>query len=104
MIVRFAACCCRCHARRAVRVGADLPEQEHSHRRRRCQPGGTGDIVVPLIAPQLGAALGQTVVIENRAGATGAIGPQAVVSAPADGHTLLLGQTGEIIHQTSIGF
>ena len=34
--------------------------------------------------------------IENRAGATGAIGTQAVVSAPADGHTLLMGQTGEI--------
>ena len=45
-------------------------------------PGGTGDIVARLIAPQLGAALGQTVVIENRAGATGAIGTQAVVSAP----------------------
>ena len=34
--------------------------------------------------------------IENRAGATGAIGTQAVVSAPPDGHTLLMGQTGEI--------
>jgi len=59
-------------------------------------PGGTGDIVARLIAQPLGVALGQTIVIENRAGATGAIGTQAVVSSPPDGHTLLMGQTGEI--------
>src|SRR5262245_31295363 len=55
-------------------------------------PGGTGDIVARLISDRLAAGLGQTVVVENRAGASGAIGTQSVVSAPPDGHTLLIGQ------------
>ena len=59
--------------------------------------GGTGDVVARLIADKLGAALGGSVVVENRAGASGAIGATAVLNAPADGHTLLVGQTGEIV-------
>ena len=59
-------------------------------------PGGTGDIVARAISERLGAVLGQAVVVENRAGATGSIGTRSVISATPDGHTLLVGQTGEI--------
>jgi tripartite-type tricarboxylate transporter receptor subunit TctC len=58
--------------------------------------GGTGDIVARVIAERLSAAVGQTVVVENRPGASGAIGSKSVATAAPDGHTLLVGQTGEM--------
>src|SRR4051794_11104163 len=58
--------------------------------------GGTGDIVARIVADRLSAALGQSVVVENRPGATGAIGSKMVASATPDGHMILVGQTGEM--------
>ena len=59
-------------------------------------PGGTGDLIARVVSDKLAAALGQSVVVENRAGAGGAIATRSVIASPPDGHTLLVGQTGEI--------
>ena len=52
-------------------------------------PGSSTDIVARLLAEQMSASMGQTVVIENKPGAGGNIATQAVMAAPADGYTLL---------------
>ena len=59
--------------------------------------GGPADTVARLIAQWLSERLGQQFVIDNRPGATGNIGTEAVVRAPADGHTLLLVVQGNVI-------
>jgi tripartite-type tricarboxylate transporter receptor subunit TctC len=56
--------------------------------------GGASDMTARLIAPRLSERLKQTVVIDNRAGANGAVGSVALKLAPADGYTLLIGSIG----------
>ena len=57
-------------------------------------PGTTADVLARLFADRLSARLGHQVVVSDRPGAGGLIGAQAVASAPADGYTLLLGNSG----------
>lgn len=60
--------------------------------------GGSSDVQARMLAEQLGRFYKQTVVVENRPGAGGHIGGKAVVDAPADGYTLMLGSIG--LHAT----
>ena len=62
-------------------------------------PGGGADLMARAVAQHMSPLLGTSVIVENRSGATGAIGAQAVASAPADGHTLLFGSGSELAVQ-----
>ncbi len=53
-------------------------------------PGGTGDIIARTLATSMSNILGQPVVVENKTGASGAVGTLFVKQAPADGYTLLV--------------
>jgi tripartite-type tricarboxylate transporter receptor subunit TctC len=61
-------------------------------------PGGSSDILGRMIAQRLTESLGQQVVVENRAGASGIIGVEVVVKAPPDGYTILISQTSLAIN------
>ena len=56
--------------------------------------GGTTDILARIVGQALGTELGQSVIVDNRAGAGGNIGGQAAAKAPADGYTLFMGTVG----------
>jgi tripartite-type tricarboxylate transporter receptor subunit TctC len=62
--------------------------------------GGTTDILARIMGEYLAQRLGQPVIIENRPGAANNIATQAAISAPADGHTILLTATTNAINAT----
>ncbi len=59
-------------------------------------PGGNIDITARIIQPGLGELLGQQIIVDNRAGAGGAIGSDLVAKAPADGYSILVGSSGTL--------
>ncbi len=60
-------------------------------------PGGPNDIIARLYAPQLGAALRQTVLVENRAGGSGVIGTDTAIKSLPDGYTLGIVDGGSLV-------
>src|SRR6476659_235056 len=65
-------------------------------------PGGSTDIFARPIAQKLSEALKQQVVVENRGGAGGTIGADAVAKSPPDGYTLLMGHIGTLAVNPSL--
>lgn len=59
-------------------------------------PGSAPDLLARVLAKEMGSVLGQSVVVENKAGAAGTIGAALVVNAPADGYTLLMGTVSNV--------
>jgi tripartite-type tricarboxylate transporter receptor subunit TctC len=66
-------------------------------------PGGASDVTARLLAQELTAALGQSVVVENRGGAASITGTEAVATAPADGHTLGVVDTAFLVNPGLFG-
>ncbi|MDP3799523.1 MAG: tripartite tricarboxylate transporter substrate binding protein [Polaromonas sp.] len=60
-------------------------------------PGGGADFLARIVGLKLGEAMGQPVVIDNRAGASGTIAADATAKAAADGYTVLMGQSTSIV-------
>jgi len=67
-------------------------------------PGGGADTLVRLIAPSVSELWKQSVVIENRPGASGFIGADLVAQSPADGYTLLMGSTAAVTEKNIAQF
>jgi len=67
-------------------------------------PGGGADTLIRIIAPMVGELWKQSLVIENRPGASGFIGAEAVAQSPADGYTLLMGSTAAVTEKNIAQF
>src|SRR5262252_1954978 len=66
-------------------------------------PGGGADLIARLVQPHLQQALAQPFIVENRAGAAGRIGTDAVAKAEPDGHTLLMTTESSLVIAPHIG-
>ena len=86
------ACC----AAAVFALAAALPASAQDYPKRTIRmiapfaPGGGSDVVARVVAEKLGTLLGQTVVVENRPGASGIIGADLVAKAAPDGYTILM--------------
>jgi tripartite-type tricarboxylate transporter receptor subunit TctC len=82
----------------ALSLGSNAHGQEYPVRTIRIvvpfTAGGAADILVRLIAQKLTGRWGQSVIVDNRAGANGVVGTEVVARAPPDGYTLLMGSVG----------
>jgi len=67
-------------------------------------PGGGADTLIRLIAPTVGELWKQSLIIENRPGASGFIGADLVAKSPADGYTLLMGSTAAVTEKNIAQF
>lgn len=65
-------------------------------------PGGVADVVARIIGPAMAARLGQPVIIDNRAGAGGVIGVEAVANSPADGYSMGFGVSGALTSSVTL--
>jgi len=61
------------------------------------QAGGATDVIARVLSEKLAMGLGQPIIIDNRSGAAGIIGTDAVARAPADGHTLVLSLSNSLL-------
>ena len=65
-------------------------------------PGGGNDVIARVIAQKLSERLGQQVIVDNRAGANGIVGLQALMQSPPDGYTLAVGAAGPLAVNPSL--
>jgi tripartite-type tricarboxylate transporter receptor subunit TctC len=65
-------------------------------------PGGGNDLAARLVAQSMSATLGQSVVVENRTGAGGIVGTDAVAKAKPDGYTLMLGTSSQLVMNVAL--